>query len=62
MKKLILLLMAVVAAQCFGRVVAVKPYNGSPMIHVDGKPVSPLMFFGWESALSHRLLALRMGR
>jgi beta-galactosidase len=30
----------------------VKPYNGSPMIHVDGKPVSPLMFFGWESALA----------
>lgn len=29
--------------------VAVKPVHGSPMIHVDGRPVSPLMFFGWES-------------
>jgi len=27
----------------------VNPCCGSPMIHVDGKPISPLMFFGWES-------------
>lgn len=27
----------------------VKWYQGSPMIHVDGKPISPLTFFGWES-------------
>lgn len=27
----------------------VKPYLGSPMIHVNGVPVSPLTFFGWES-------------
>ncbi len=31
---------------------AVKPYNGSPMIHVDDKPISPLTFFGWESGIS----------
>ncbi len=29
----------------------IKPYGGSPMIHVDGKPVSPLTFFGWESGI-----------
>jgi hypothetical protein len=29
----------------------VKPYCGSPMIHVDGKPISPLTFFGWESGI-----------
>ncbi|MCX5768836.1 MAG: beta-galactosidase [Candidatus Hydrogenedentes bacterium] len=33
----------------FGLKAEVKPYKGSPMIHVNGKPVSPLMFFGWES-------------
>ncbi len=26
--------------------------NGSPTIFVDGKPTSPLMFFGWESGLT----------
>ncbi|HOC70044.1 MAG TPA: beta-galactosidase [Candidatus Hydrogenedentes bacterium] len=31
--------------------VEVKPFQGSPMMHVDGKPVSPLMFFGWESGI-----------
>lgn len=35
----------------FGLNAEVKAYNGSPMIHVDGKPISPLMFFGWESGL-----------
>lgn len=25
----------------------VKDHAGSPMIHIDGEPVSPLMFFGW---------------
>ena len=29
----------------------VKSYCGSPMIHVDGKPISPLTFFGWESGI-----------
>ncbi|MDQ1257967.1 MAG: beta-galactosidase, partial [Candidatus Hydrogenedentes bacterium] len=29
----------------------VRTVDGSPMIHVDGKPNSPLMFFGWESGL-----------
>lgn len=29
--------------------VELRPSGGSPMIHVNGQPVSPLMFFGWES-------------
>ena len=36
----------------FGLEAAVRTIDGSPMIVVDGKPVSPLMFFGWESAIT----------
>lgn len=36
--------------RCAGALtVQVKDHLGSPMIHVDGKPISPLMFFGWAS-------------
>ena len=39
------------ASQAFALEAEVKPYCGSPMIHVDGKPISPLTFFGWESGI-----------
>lgn len=31
----------------------VKSLGGSPTIFVDGKPISPLMFFGWESGVGY---------
>lgn len=38
-----------IGVPAFALEVSLKPCGGSPAIHVDGKPISPLMFFGWES-------------
>ena len=37
------------ASECFGLTAQVKDHLGSPTIFVDGKPTSPLMYFGWAA-------------
>lgn len=56
--KCVTLLIAIITAcvdACLSAVALeaeVKVHQGSPMIHVDGKPISPLTFFGWEGGIS----------
>ena len=43
-------LLASAGAAEAGLVAEVKEHRGSPMIHVNGKPVSPLTFYGWAGS------------